>query len=323
MRFSIILPIYNVEKYLQECMDSILSQTFQDYEVILVDDGSWDGSPALCDALAAHHPCIRVIHKPNGGAADSRNVGLKAAQGEYVIFIDSDDYILSNDFLISVHSVISQDTDQVLFKYCKYFDDTKRLAQCTFTYQHAAKETDYASTIATMVKDDAFFGMAWIRAIRRSLLLQHGISFETGLTGEDMDWNYKLMIASRKIVFLDIPYIAYRQHVGSVTSSYKMKNLTDYVYIVQKWAGEIGRVENKALREALWGSLAKNYSNLLIVYSRVRDREKLKTKQQIRELSWILKYGVSKRPQMIRKVCKLLGFNGMMLMLKVLDTIKG
>lgn len=323
MRFSIILPVYNVEKYLQECMDSILKQTFQNYEVILIDDGSKDGSPALCDELAEKHPCIKVIHKKNSGAADSRNVGLQEAVGDYVIFIDSDDYIIRRDFLSCLNDALADDVDQVLFKYCKYFDDTKQLAQCQFSYQNAAKESDYSSMIATLVKDDAFFGMAWIRAIKRGLLVQHGIDFETGLTGEDMDWNYKLMLASRKIAFLDTPYIAYRQRSGSITSSYKMKNLTDYVYIVQKWAEEIGRIDNKALRNALWGSLAKNYSNLLIVYSRIKDREKAKIQKQIKALSWLLKYGMSKRPQMIYKVYRLAGFNVTVLMLKMLDKVKG
>lgn len=95
MIFSVVIPVYNVKDYLPKCIDSVLAQDFDDYELVLVDDGSTDGeSGAICDRYAAAHPeRIRVIHKPNGGLGDARNVGLEAAAGEYLVFIDSDDYI--------------------------------------------------------------------------------------------------------------------------------------------------------------------------------------------------------------------------------------
>ena len=90
---SIIVPVYKVEKYLNECIDSILAQTFTDFELILVDDGSPDNCPALCDAAAAKDSRIRVIHKPNGGVSTARNAGLDAARGNWIGFVDSDDVI--------------------------------------------------------------------------------------------------------------------------------------------------------------------------------------------------------------------------------------
>ena len=97
MFFSVIVPVYNVEKYLKECVDSILKQTFTDFELILVDDGSTDNSPALCDEFAKNDSRVKVIHNKNGGASVARNTGMKAAQGRYLINIDSDDYFLSDD----------------------------------------------------------------------------------------------------------------------------------------------------------------------------------------------------------------------------------
>ena len=101
MIFSVVIPVYNVKDYLPKCIDSVLAQDFTDYEVILIDDGSTDGeSGAICDRYAAAHPeRIRAIHKPNGGVGEARNVGIEAAQGEYLIFIDSDDYIAAGAFL--------------------------------------------------------------------------------------------------------------------------------------------------------------------------------------------------------------------------------
>ena len=135
MQFSIILPVYNVKNYLQECVDSVLCQSFSDYEIILVDDGSQDGSSELCDKLAIEHDCIRVIHKENGGAADCRNVGLRHAKGEYIVFIDSDDFITDESFLEQINLQLTQPVDMVLYKYRKYDDNSSKFSDCSFSYE--------------------------------------------------------------------------------------------------------------------------------------------------------------------------------------------
>lgn len=102
MKFSIIIPCYKVEKYLRQCVDSVLVQTFEDYEVIIVDDGSPDGCPAICDEYAIKDNRVKVIHKENGGLSDARNAGLDVAHGEYVMFLDSDDWWDDKDALRKV-----------------------------------------------------------------------------------------------------------------------------------------------------------------------------------------------------------------------------
>ncbi len=93
MDISVVIPVYNVEKYLKKCVDSILNQTISNYEIILVDDGSPDGCPAICDAYAAMHHNVIALHKPNGGLSDARNYGVQHASADYVVFVDSDDYV--------------------------------------------------------------------------------------------------------------------------------------------------------------------------------------------------------------------------------------
>lgn len=96
MTFSIIIPVYNVEKYLNECVDSVLNQKNVDYEIILVDDGSTDNSGQICDEYLKKHSNVSVIHKVNGGLSDARNAGLESAEGDYILFVDSDDKIEEN-----------------------------------------------------------------------------------------------------------------------------------------------------------------------------------------------------------------------------------
>lgn len=323
MQFSIILPVYNVEAYLQECVDSILKQTNKNYEIILVDDGSKDKSPEICDELARRYECIKVIHKENGGLSDARNVGTKAACGEYIVYIDSDDFVLDSEFLSKLEKKAQAGTDLIFYKYQKYFSESKKFEECKYSYSSAMKKDTYANKINALVEADAFYGMAWIKAIKKSVLLENNIEFERGLLGEDMEWNYHIIFNSSSMEFIDESMIAYRQRSGSITSTHRLKNLTDFIYILEKWSDRITReIEDERLKNALYGSLAKYYSNLLVVYSRLSDPKKKIYVNQIKELSWLLKYSKSRRPKIFYKVYKIIGFRGTIVALKIIDRIK-
>ena len=113
MLFSVIVPIYNIEKYIRKCIDSVLAQSFTDYELILVDDGSPDNCPAICDEYAAKDNCIRVVHKENGGVSKARNVGIDCAQGEYLSFIDGDDIVDADYIGLMYREMVSGGYDVV------------------------------------------------------------------------------------------------------------------------------------------------------------------------------------------------------------------
>lgn len=321
MLFSIILPIYNVERYLEQCVDSILNQTFQDYEIILVDDGSTDNSSLICDQFTQVDSRIRVLHKKNGGQADARNAGTKVAQGEYIIYIDSDDFILVNDFLDKIALKTEKAPDLIMYKYQKYFDFSGQLEDCRFSYKKAIESRDYISQLGCLVEGDAFYGMAWIKAIKRSVLTLNNIEFDINLVCEDMDWNYNIIMNSQSMELIDEAFIAYRQREGSVTSKLKLKNLTDFIYTLKKWSAKIELEKDVKLRKILYGTLAKYYSNLLVVYSRVVDQRKVTYKREIKELTWLLNYSMNNRPRKIKMVHKILGFDITILILKIIDRI--
>lgn len=324
MFFSVILPIYNVEKYLEECVRSVLAQSFTDYELLLVDDGSKDSSGRICDELAAQDARIKVIHKENGGLSDARNAGTRVAEGQYIVYIDSDDFITSADFLLDIYNKATEkDSDVVLYKYSKYFDDTAEMADCTFSLGFADEISDSDELLYEMVKRDAYYGMAWVKAFKRSLVVGGDVEFERGLLGEDMDWYFALVMKAESIAAIDKSYIAYRQRSGSITSTHKIKNLTDFIYILEKWQGKIADAElSDKKRAALMGAMAKYYANLIIVYTRLADKEKKNYKDRIKKLSRLLDYSLSSRPLQIKRFYKLLGFGGTVLMLKLYDKIK-
>ena len=131
MKVSFIIPVYKVEAYLNQCVDSILNQTYSDIEVILVDDGSPDNCPQMCDDYVMKDHRINAVHKPNGGLSDARNTGLKAATGEYVIFVDSDDFWTDSKHLEQLMGVVknNSDCDFIGYNCSYYYSDTNSFVQ--------------------------------------------------------------------------------------------------------------------------------------------------------------------------------------------------
>lgn len=323
MFFSVVVPVYNVQSYLKECVESILAQTFTDFELILVNDGSTDNSPKICDDFAAQDERVKVIHNQNGGASVARNTGMKAAEGKYIINIDSDDYFVSNDVFQKIYDLCAaKDSDILIYKYQKFLDSVSKFEKCPFSYADIDQNDSFSVSVNKLVKADAFFGMAWMKAVKRDLVAENDIYFEEGIVAEDIDWNYKLYCCANSLSAIDESFVAYRQRDNSVTSAPKLKSLTSLLYVIEKWAKQINTITDQTLKTALFGSLAKHYSNMLIAYMRIEDKEKAGYKKDVKNLAWILKYGMSSRPKKIGQIYRLFGFNLTILFVQILDKIK-
>ncbi len=319
--FSIIIPCYNVEKYLAECVDSILAQTVEDFEVILVNDGSKDGTGAICDAYAAKDPRIRVIHKENGGQSSARNMGTAVATGDYIIYIDSDDFIMDRDFLKKMTEAAGSDI--IFYKHKKFDDETRQFSPCTYSFAGISGDASYYETLKAMIAADAFFGMPWNKCIKAGVIRDNNIRFDEGLSCEDMDWIYYVILSSSSVKLVDEPFVAYRQRANSVTSAPKLKNLNDFVFILEKWYEEAQSSDcSPEQKQIVLSSLAKYYSNLLIAYTRIQDKRKHAYNKRLKKLSALLRFGLSKRPRLVGKIYRLAGFILTTTALKVLDRVK-
>lgn len=323
MLFSVIVPVYNVEKYLNECVDSILSQTFTDFELILVNDGSKDNSGAICDEYAQKDTRIKVIHKENGGSSDARNKGTEIARGEYIIYIDSDDYLSKNTFLADLSKKTQRNTDIICYKFKKYYEDSKSFSKCAFEFPELEKYNTLSSRIEYLVGSDAFYCSPWTKAVKKSLLQENKIEFEKGLLGEDQEWYYQVLLKAQSIEGIDDDYIVYRQRANSITSSWKMKNLTDCIYVIDKWKKGILEADvDQALKTALYHSLAKLYCNLLIGYTNFKCKEKKAEYKHLQDMKKLLHYNKNPRVAKMYKIYKIFGFRIMMLALKIICEIK-
>ncbi len=321
MFFSVVVPVYNVQEYLRECIDSILAQTFTDYEVLLVDDGSTDTSPQICDEYAQKDDRVRAIHNRNGGASAARNTGFKEAKGDYILCIDSDDFFTDTGCFRKIYAA-AQDKDVVLFKYQKYFDEEKRFGKCAFSYTGIDEADTVATVVDKLVNADAFFGMAWMKCIRRQLIADNDLYFKEGIVAEDIDWNYALYCCAQTIAAIDEPFIAYRQRENSVTSALKLKTLTSLLYVLEKWAPRLDALPDKTLNGALMGSLAKHYSNMLIAYTRIKNNEKKQYIARMKALAWLLPYARSQRPRLMGKVYRVFGFRATVMLVGILDRVR-
>lgn len=323
MFFSIIIPVYNVEKYLRECVDSILSQTFADFELILVNDGSKDASPAICDEYAKKDERVKVIHKDNGGASTARNKGTDIAKGEYIIYLDSDDYLAENTFLSDLHTKSKEDIDIIIYKYKKYFENTKRFYECHYGFPELSEKKTLPERINYLVKTDSFYCAGWSKAIRADLIRENNIRFKEGIVGEDQEWYYRVLQYAKSIDGIDKAYIVYRQRDNSVTSSGKLKTLVDCVAVVEEVYNRInGSSLEDEYKNALLGSVAKLYCNLLIGYSAFKGKEKKQEYSKLKKLSFLFKYDVNPRVATFNKVYKIFGFDITMLCLEIVCKVR-
>lgn len=222
-RVSVIVPVYNAEKYLQECVGSVLSQTLFDLELILVDDGSTDSSPALCDHYAVQDTRVKVIHKPNGRAASARNAGLRTATGEYVAFVDSDDWI-SPDMYEKMLQTGADITlcDYVRFQGEKEFPFTQPNVAAGFYNKAQIREKIYPHLVMDGIEYPITISN-WAMLIKRNIIVKNQLSYrEDILISEDAPFGSEVLYCADSFAYLKGErFYHYRMTEGSASKTYK------------------------------------------------------------------------------------------------------
>ncbi len=251
--FSLILPVYNVQDYLERCVRSILAQSFTDYEMILVDDGATDGSGALCDALALQDPRIFVVHKENGGLSSARNAGMEHARGQYIWFIDSDDWI-EDGSLKMLSEAVREPVDIVKFNHF-------RVEQTGKAVYSNAKPGLYSGKRLEILREQAFHTTgkyvlsAWSHLYRAEFLRSTGLKFvsERVIGSEDYLYNLQALLLAERIFVIPAILYDYEMREGSLSRNYKKdlpyrytelyKRLVNFCAqkgILEKYQGHIG-----------------------------------------------------------------------------------
>jgi len=320
MKFSVVIPVYKVENYLRPCVDSVLNQTFSDFEVILVDDGSPDSCPAICDEYAQKDSRVKVIHQKNMGQSGARNSGLDVANGDYICFIDSDDYLASNDVFGKLAWATQSNPDIVHYKFREWFESDGHIAECKFDYNVPTKGRSLAEIYCDLIDKDAYYNSAWSKIVKRNLLVENDIRFERGLLGEDNEWYYHIVTAANTLRLIDEPLYVYRRRSGSTTTTTTRKNLSDQLYVLDKWEKILKAKEGDNRSKVVLGSLAKQFCSALIIYAGLSNVRELYPK--IKEKAYLLNFTKTKRVVTFRKIRKIIGLKGLILLLKIIKKLK-
>lgn len=222
---SVIIPVYNVEKYIDECLCSVLGQSYENLDIILVDDGSRDSSAAKCDEYAAKDRRVRVIHKQNGGLSSARNAGLEAAAGKYVTFADSDD-------------AMSRTMTEGLYKIlCDHEAD---ISICSFTTELPAEEMsadgpsalfDRESALKELFRNRVIQNFAWGKLYKRDLFAE--VRYPERMLYEDVATTYKIFARAERVAVTALKMYFYRQHAESITGNRFSKEKLDIFRALQ------------------------------------------------------------------------------------------
>ena len=295
LKYSIIIPVYNIKEYLADCLDSVLAQSFSDYEVILVNDGSTDGSDTLCNAYAAQHPQIHVVHQPNQGVSVARNTGLEHAQGKYVLFLDSDDWWEQN-LLELLTPFINKNCDLVEFGYQAIVDHAPPKTVCPQIFCSNLRGADYLQQV--FCKMEIPIGSCWCCAYRRQLLMDQNLRFPVGVRyGEDLKFRIAVLEKATSVYTISEAPYCYRIRSSSVTNALSAPAFSDVLSV----SSELCR--NYPL------AVTANYycMNLLAVASLTRKEAKL-LNPLFRKNRSLMKLATDKRARIARILFSVFGW---------------
>ena len=220
-RISVIVPVYGVEAYLDRCVQSLLEQSYRDFELILVDDGSPDSCGAMCDAWAAKDGRIKVVHKENGGLSDARNAGLAVASGAYIAFVDSDDWV-APDYIRMMAQAIDETGAQIAAcDILPVYDEIP--AEGLTVSEKISRICGPKEALGELICGRGFRAVAWNKLYHRTVW--ENMTFPTGVYHEDEYVIYRVLARAEKLVYLDVPLYYYYQRQGSIMHSVSPKRL--------------------------------------------------------------------------------------------------
>ena len=229
IKVSVIVPVYKVEQYLKECVDSIVGQTYPDIEIFLVDDGSPDACPKICDEYAAKDNRIKVIHQENAGLSQARNAGIKAATGDYLLFVDSDDKFADCGVVQKLVEFLQTNESTVTYC-CSIAKFENGDTEYNFIPAKVCEPQLNPDDFLSFIKQNRLSMAAWTFAVRRDYILNHNLFFYPGILYEDIEWFSRLLLAQPDLIVnvFTAPYYLYRNNPASITHSFGEFHLQSY-----------------------------------------------------------------------------------------------
>lgn len=302
IKISIIIPVYNVQKYINCCVKSILNQCLENYEIILVNDGSSDDSGRICDKLKEKNDNIKVIHQKNMGLSAARNSGIKIASGEYLMFVDGDDYINSE---VNLDKIIKSLTGEVIqYKWVYFYEKSNK-----FIYFKDKKSyedvTNFKQVLENKVQDGSISVSACDKFVKRQVIINNNLYFKEGIFSEDLEWSLRLYqhIQSIKTINENI-YVYRQQRKDSITSKIKEKNVISLYDIINYWYNY--KYLDDITKRTYLGYLSYHYIILLTIINKKNCSKEMK--KNIYSIRSILDYTNNDKANFSKKIMNIFGY---------------
>ena len=313
MRFSVIVPVFNTEDYLRQCVDSILSQEYCNFEVILVDDGSLDHCPQICDYYAETDDRVKVVHQKNGGASAARNTGIRTAVGDYLLFIDSDDYWNSSLVLNKIYNTLKKRQVEIV-----HFGREFVYPNCSEIVRVRRSMSSYSAlnsvdTISALVSENKLTIHTGVMAVSRKFILENALFFKNGIKVEDLEWAIRLYLCEPRWEFLDDYFYVYRcARDGSITSSVDYEHLCDYCGILETSVLMVSSTQSKskyALMSYLMYHALICSANIYWLNLPKKQRMELLSRMEAVCKNRLLHYTMSKKVRFAGYIYRICGFD--------------
>ncbi len=290
MKYSVIIPVYNVEKYIDRCLKSIISHNYDDLEIIVIDNGSTDSSGSICDTYASEYSNISVYHIANHGVGSARNFGLSKARGEFIYFVDSDDYLVGNLFADFADKLVS-DLDLVVFSYYNSFEEDlteKSRTEKSLPFKGSYDKDGFINIFKELFLSDMLYTV-WNKIYRREFLLENNLSFEQYELGEDVRFNLDVYRNVNKIYLSQDSYYVYViGRNGSAMSGYNPKRLQYQLQelklvdnLLEDWHLDNSNLDNNVKARILMSNIYNITKQKLPVNKKVKLVKEICKKQDI------------------------------------------
>ena len=226
---SIVIPVYNVELWLNKCIDSLISQSYKNIEILLINDGSTDRSGEICDEYSKKDSRIKVIHISNNGQSVARNKGLDISKGEYVLFIDSDDYLCDREIIGKFVNILNNSKcDFIYTSYCRFNDGNENEITEILPINLTNKDIENKlgkNILSDLIIQNSFHHAPYLKVCRRDFILKNNLYFREGYYHEDVEWSFKVFYYAKKIVIYNEPWYKRRMRDNSTITSKDEKSI--------------------------------------------------------------------------------------------------
>ncbi len=307
---SVIIPVYKVEDYLERCVMSVVNQNYAPLEIILVDDGSPDRCPQICDELAQRDERIRVIHKANGGLSSARNAGIDAARGDYLTFLDSDDQWNSGKLPLVMEKVASTTAPMCIFRSMSLYEDGTLAQRQISYYRQEIAEIRTEELYPQMIAEGNMCEAASTKILKRDFVMQHGFYFKPGIISEDVEWMFRVLRKVSLVALVDIPlYIYTENRPGSITQTASVRSVRDTLSIIKDSINFYQLNPDGAVRQWELAQCAYLWSIALGIYHNVSRKEAVSLCKELKETRKALDLSAHPKSQKVGLLYNILGLS--------------